>query len=503
MAFVELLSTRQQDVSPPSESRHSVNGANAGSGAGHHPRLNRLLEHSWPIQEHLKNENSEKLFNWIGGCVAHVVRKGCEAFDLSPDDELPMGVTFSFPMNQTSLSSATLMAMGKGFAITSTLDLGGQLLQGYEAHRGGEGELPPIKIAAIANDAVSTLVSFVYQFSTAAARGPHQKAAMGLIVGTGCNATIPLKLSSLHESKRPASISVLQHDSHATDDVRIAVNTEWSINGSAPPLRKLGLISRWDEQLDRAGEYPGFQPLEYMTAGRYLGELARLIFVDYLSSAMGVSLGSFPEKLRQRFGLTTTFISHFYPGSPKGDILGQLGREFPVPDTGSFGWTQPTAEALYRIARAIQVRAAGIVAAATVGLLRCAEEIPDDFATYSSSIPTGGEQNKQNGETIPTRTTKEVAVGYTGGCIQFFQDYLLDTQRFLDEIVELEYRAALQKRQQQQQGTDAVNSGKPPVRIILVPCHDGGITGAGILVPSALMSEEAAAVAAARRITGS
>ena len=409
------------------------------NGAGPARPLTRLLEQAWPIQDHLKNENSESLFSWIGDCVAQVVRRGCQAFDLDPDAHLPMGVTFSFPMQQNTLAEAILMPMGKGFAVTSNLDLGGHLMAGYEKHRAAD--MPPIKIAAIANDAVATLVAFVYQFPAQ----PHQKAAMSLIVGTGCNATLPLKLSSLHQSKRPASISVLQDQDVA--DVKIAVNTELSINGTAPPLRKFGLITRWDTELDQAGEAPGFQPLEYMTAGRYLGELARLIFTDYYQTAVLKSPPPpLPSKLCQRFGLTTTFISHFYPNSPKGPLLSQLDREFPPEDT-PFRWTPDLADALYRIAKAIEVRAAGIIAASTVGLLSCAQEL-----------------------SRPGAETRELVVGYTGGCIQHFHSYLADTQQFIDEVLDLEF------------------GGHTPVRVVLTPCHDGGITGAGVLVPAALSS---------------
>ena len=423
-------------------------------------RLRRHLERSWPIQEHLKNENAEGLFSWIGQRVAGVVREGCAAFGLAAADELPMGVTFSFPMRQGSLSQATLMAMGKGFAITSDLDLGAHLLGGYEKHRAGT--MPPIRVAAISNDAVATLVSFMYQFAGAAeteaqagtgARPRRRRAAMGLIVGTGCNATIPLKLSSLHPSKRPASISVLPGRDVA--DVRIAVNTEWSINGTAPPLRALGLVTRWDEALDAAGEAPGFQPLEYMTAGRYLGELVRLMFIDYVAAAAvadeGLPAEGLPARLRLRFGLSTTFLSHFYPRSPRGRMLDQLEREFPFPPDASapLRWTEPLAHALYRIAKAIETRAAGIVAAATVALLRCAGEIENDSDADADA------------------DAEELVVGYTGGCIQYFQDYLADTQRFVDDV--------------------AKHYG--PARVVLQPCHDGGITGAGILVPAALAGE--------------
>lgn len=283
------------------------------------PRLRRLLEQCWPIGEHLKNENAESLFSWIGEKIAEVVGRACRDLKLNRDNDLPMGVTFSFPMAQRSLSQATLMSMGKGFAISDRLDLDQLLLIGYEKHRRN---LPRITIAAIANDSVATLVSFIYQFQAQ----PNQKAAMGLICGTGSNATIPLKLSSLHPNKRPEQVSVIP--GQAGEDVKIAVNTEWSINGSAPPLHKLGLFSHWDTELDQAGEVPGFQPLEYMSSGRYLGELGRLIFLDYLTNVLGYKTVNLPLKLQRKFGLSTTFLSHFNPQNP-GTLLQQLESEFP------------------------------------------------------------------------------------------------------------------------------------------------------------------------------
>lgn len=432
VGFVHLLA----------EGREVVNG-NSSNGDGA-PRLRRLLEQSWPIGEALKHENSDSLFSWIGECIAHVIAQACKEWDLSSDQELPMGVTFSFPMIQRSLSEATLMSMGKGFAITSQLDLAQQLLAGYRKHQGA---LPSIRIAAIANDAVSTLVSFLYQFQA----GPNQKAAMGIICGTGTNATIPLRLSSLKESKRPEEVSMIP--GQADEDVRIAVNTEWSINGTEPPLRELGFVSHWDKLVDQAGERPGFQPLEYMTSGRYLGELGRVIFVDYLTQVLDFKALDLPASLQRRFGLSTAFLSHYKPTKGK-SLLEQLENEFPLWEDkenmqGISRWTEDIADALYQIAIAIEVRAAGIVAASTMALLACAEEIP---------LPED-------------KRPLELVVGYTGGCITGFQSYLQDCQDFLDKIVAMEF------------GTDH------GLRVVLSPCHDGGITGAGILVPASLQAE--------------
>ncbi|KAI2468947.1 MFS general substrate transporter [Annulohypoxylon bovei var. microspora] len=445
VGFIELLGN---EIGVNGNGVNGSNGANGSLKNSHSeasPNIRRVLEKSWPILDVLKKENADSLFTWIGGCIAEVVREGCEEFNLPRDCELPMGVTFSFPMVQDTLSDATLMAMGKGFAITSRLHLGTHLINGYEKSK--TPDLPPIKVAAILNDAVATLVSFIYQSK----EDSTHKAAMGLICGTGSNATIPLKRSTLHKDKQLGKVKVLNGDS--TDGMKIAVNTEWSINGTAPPLRKFGLVSQWDTRLDSEGEAPGFQPLEYMTSGRYLGELGRLMLLDYLEHHLDIPIHTLPPRLLTRFGLTTTFLSHFRPPNAKA-LLEKLKAEFPCPTPNSpFQWTEEIALVLYKISKAIEVRAAGIVAAAVIGLLTCAGDIP---LRESPQDTTNGHAKQEQQPRV------NLIVGYTGGCIVHFQDYLADCQKFLDAIIEAEF------------GEDA------PVRVVLSPCHDGGITGAGV-----------------------
>lgn len=452
------------------------------------PDVVRLKERSWSIAEHVESLNATRLFEWIGDCIAAVVSEGCRDWPLSPDEAIPMGVTFSFPMVQRSLSEATLMPMGKGFVLDGDLELRPLLQEGYRKARDRINAsapagplLPPVRIAAIANDSVSTLVSFLYAY------GEHplpRKGCMGLIVGTGCNATIPLKLSALHESKRPPRISLLPGE--RLEDARIAVNTEWSINGSAPPLRTLGLVTEWDEVLDAAGELPGFQPLEYMTSGRYLGELGRLMLVDYLQAVLRLDPETFPVGLTKRFGVTTTFLSHFKPLDPTA-LVKRLQAEFPpssslssssspspspASDSLSFQWTAEMATALYQITKAIQVRAAGILSAGIVALLKLSEDLPAN-AVPDTALPNAHALANALGS-APVKPTRELGVGYTGGCIAHFQDYLPDTQRMLDELLARELGP----------------SPNCPLRVVLSPCHDGGIKGAGILAAAAQSSQD-------------
>jgi hexokinase len=61
-------------------------------------------EKNWPIGDHLKMDQAEDLFAWIGDCIAEVMRSALDdeavqdgrGFELG--DEVLLGITFSFPM---------------------------------------------------------------------------------------------------------------------------------------------------------------------------------------------------------------------------------------------------------------------------------------------------------------------------------------------------------------------------------------------------------------------
>lgn len=61
-------------------------------------RLHKSFEKSWYIDEDLKKEHPQKIFNWIGSCIIDVMgnkRSFPEGYD---EEFLPVGITFSFPM---------------------------------------------------------------------------------------------------------------------------------------------------------------------------------------------------------------------------------------------------------------------------------------------------------------------------------------------------------------------------------------------------------------------
>lgn len=377
------------------------------------------------------------------------------------------------------------MPMGKGFTITENLDLGSTLLQGYERHTRREatgdedsprpkrrrlGPLPKLRIAAITNDTIATLCSLAYSVKSL----PNSRVAAGLIVGTGVNATVPLSFSALGRAKSEK----IRSKRPAADET--VVNTEITISGAAGPLKSI--TTKWDELLDQATARPGFQPLEYMTGGRYIGELIRIIFFDYMTNIHRppVPATSLPAMVVHNYSLTTTFVSAVVARArTDAELSKELKQRMPAPESSNWSWTAHSAGALRKVAHAVQVRSAGLIAAATAGLLASVGEIGlNEPASLPDEAKTGNGSTSTRVANAPAEQTnhqkavdnlnwssgpEELVVAYTGGIIQHYPNFREHCQRFIDKLV---MRSGAQK------------GGKS---VYLRESRDGGIIGAGVL----------------------
>lgn len=376
--------------------------------------------------------------------------------------------------------------------MTSDLDLGSTLLQGYARHarkqspsstsprakRRKLGPLPQLKITAISNDTIATLASLAYTVKSL----PNSRVAAGIIVGTGVNATVPMKFSSLGAFKvEPIS----RNKPDATETV---VNTEITIAGASGPLQ--AITTEWDRQLDQECARPGFQPLEYMTGGRYIGELVRIIFYNYMTKGHKpvVPSASLPATIVHSYSFTTTFVSAVIARArSNSELAGELKRRIPPPESSNWGWSPHTAGALRKIAQLVQVRSAGLIAAATVGLLATVGEVTlsepgspgslPDAVMHTDSKPPSPKSHLSAAQKHHTRDAlspapgasawrsgpEELVIAYTGGIIQHYPNFKEQCQRFIDRLV---MRAGPQ------------DGGKS---VFLREARDGGIIGAGVL----------------------
>lgn len=347
--------------------------------------------------------------------------------------------------------------MGKGFAITSDLNLGKMLLAGYARHCGKAADaghtetaqsndkkkpkpLPKLRVAAITNDTVATFASLAYAVKAA----PNSRVVMGLIVGTGTNATVPMKLDSLNPTKRKAL-----PNPDAVDTV--VVNTEWTIRGTDKPLIDLNIKTPWDLMLDAKSDAPGFQPFEYMTSGRYLGELVRLVFVEVVSSEAGTDM---PPTLLNKNAIPTRFLSEVAARLSHHEVTQELNSRYPGTDPVTAYWTQARVDALRKIANAVQVRSSALIAAACVGLLGCVKELYFDEDTRDKPLRSG-----MSGQT----DLDELVIAYAGGTISQYPRWLETCQSYIDMLV------------------DSVTDGSSTKRVVLQEALDGGIIGAGVL----------------------
>ncbi|XP_034097982.1 hexokinase type 2-like [Drosophila albomicans] len=242
---------------------------------------------SFAISEELMQGPGTDLFDFIAECLAGF----CKEQNIG-NDRIPLGFTFSFPLQQIGINKGILRRWTKGFRCEGVegKDVV-ELLQSAIDRRGDVN----VKIVAILNDSTSTLVSCAYS---------HPDCRIGLIVGTGVNACYVEQtskaemLDGYESSQKPIMI----------------INTElgaFGDNGSLDSVRTV-----YDKTLDIESVNPGSQTLEKCVSGMYLGEVVRHILLDLMR--MGVLFrGMRPDEMQTKWIFRTRFISEIESDPPE------------------------------------------------------------------------------------------------------------------------------------------------------------------------------------------
>lgn len=194
----------------------------------------------------------DKLFDFFADCI----KKFMKAEGLRKSSELKLGFTFSFPIKQTGVASGNLVLWTKGFKATGVVGKDVVKLLNEALRRKG---LHNIKVSALANDTVGTLIARSYS---------DKECDVGVIIGTGTNACYREKMRSIRKWKGPSR-----------PGGRMIINIEWG------NFNKL-LRSKYDITLDKLSENPGDQRLEKMVSGMYMGEVTRLILRDMVNRGL-------------------------------------------------------------------------------------------------------------------------------------------------------------------------------------------------------------------------
>lgn len=240
-----------------------------GRGITSSPRVLKYALHKKDI-----TSTGKKLFAFL----ARAVKKFLTEENITPNREIDLGFTFSFPVRQKSISGGTLVAWTKGFRARGVE--GRDVVRLLESALAAEG-IRNVRITALANDTVGTLVTRSYS---------DRACNIGVIIGTGTNACYCEKIGRIKKVKAAYP-----------KNAEMIINIEW---GNFNKLK----VTRFDAQLDRASSNPGAQWLEKMVSGMYLGEICRFMMIELITKEKLFS-GKIPKGLSGEMRLTGEYVS--------------------------------------------------------------------------------------------------------------------------------------------------------------------------------------------------
>ncbi|OJJ43843.1 hypothetical protein ASPZODRAFT_154346 [Penicilliopsis zonata CBS 506.65] len=202
------------------------------------------------LPEEIKNSTAEEFWDHVAGCVQQYLHKHHSGGQTST--KLPLAVTFSYPVFQSSIRNGVLQYWTKGLNVSGVegQDIVKQLEEALERKK------LPVYIIALANDTTGTLIT---------SRFHDPGIEIGSIFSTGCNAAY------MEEVK------------------------------AVPKLKDSGLPGNWLVAINT--EYGAFDNKRL-----YLGELLRVIMLD-LHASDKLFRGQDVTQLRLSNAIDTRFLS--------------------------------------------------------------------------------------------------------------------------------------------------------------------------------------------------
>ncbi|KAG5317984.1 HXK2 Hexokinase, partial [Pseudoatta argentina] len=256
------------------------------------------LAHGAPIREEVKRYyigselrvgSAIPLFDHLAESVSDfVISQGLQ------DVELPLGFTFSFPMIQHSLDVGVLVTWTKTFNCPDAVNKDAVRLLREALDRRGDTK---VKVLAVLNDTTGTLV----QGSTL-----DHNTAVGLILGTGSNACY---------LERADRVEHWETERHGEREVIIDI--EWGAFGDNGVLDFMK--TDFDRENDANSLIVNSFTFEKYIAGKYLGEVVRVILAKLTKERLLFVGDSTSDSLLTSGNLTTDLVSHIEQDSLDGD----------------------------------------------------------------------------------------------------------------------------------------------------------------------------------------
>lgn len=359
---------------------------------------------SQSIDNEIKLLEGRQFFDWMAQHIDNMLKDVGTDFGRG-EVPLSIGLSWSFPIDQTSVGSGLVIHMGKGFHCsdgTVGQELGQLLIDSCRKR-----DLN-VEMAAIVNDSSAALLSRAYVDPTT---------RMSLILGTGTNMALHFPVHEIGRSKfgiRPEGWFEYAKN--------VIINTEMSMfGGGVLPM------TRWDDVLNRTHLRPDYQPLEYMITGRYLGEIVRLIIVEAVESAKLFG-GELPHSMREPYSLNTSIVAFIEEDTSVSMAASAalLQKEHTFP-------SYPSVDDLHFLRRVSQVvsrRAAGYLATG-IHSMWCLRNEADSPASVTDSL------TKDTPEVTVIEsedTEKTVSIACDGTVINKYPGFRDTCQGYLDQI---------------------------------------------------------------------
>ncbi|KAI8094874.1 hexokinase-domain-containing protein [Gilbertella persicaria] len=197
---------------------------------------------------------------------------------------LALGFVLSFPLEQHALNKAVVLQWTKDFEVTGANGKNiAELLQIAFRRRHIN-----VNVEAVINGAVGCLLAHSYR---------SLDTLVACTISTGTNAAYWEKVESIEKNKDKLK------DCRESDMI---INTEWGSFGDNNPT----LLPRtfYDNRLNRQSVNPGVHVFEKMVSGLYLGEIVRLIMVDFLDRRLLFD-GQYTPELNTPYQFEASYIS--------------------------------------------------------------------------------------------------------------------------------------------------------------------------------------------------
>ncbi|KAI0356672.1 hypothetical protein OH77DRAFT_1423624 [Trametes cingulata] len=263
-----------------------------------------LRQQKYKVSEALKTGEATALFDYLADSVDAFLTEFASAVpssptaeqanpfaspslaDLPPEPAVPLGLTFSFPVEQTALNQGKILTWTKGFSAKNAVghDVV-QLLQDAFNRKHLH-----VRCVALVNDTVGALLSRAYTSGGC---------ILGSIFGTGTNGAY---VESVENIKKLGNSPARQKGGH------MIVNTEW---GAFNNTRTVLPTTPFDNKVDRESINPRLQAFEKFISGMYLGEITRNILLSLIDAAPKPLLfnGRSSTPLNTHYGLDTAIMS--------------------------------------------------------------------------------------------------------------------------------------------------------------------------------------------------